>query len=129
MKSLVQPAIDAVESGAVTYHPKRWKKLYMDWMNNIQDWCISRQTWWGHAIPAWYDHRQPGEPIVSVDQPVAKQGETYVRDPDVLDTWFSSALWPFATIGWPNDTKDMTSFSRIISWLPDMTSLRFGCLV
>jgi valyl-tRNA synthetase len=111
---LAEPAIKAVEDGEIKFIPDNWKKTYFDWMNNIQDWCISRQIWWGHRIPAWYD----------------KEGKTYVgysetdvrkkynipatteleQDSDVLDTWFSSALWPFSTLGWPEQTERLKTF-------------------
>ncbi|MCL5740823.1 MAG: valine--tRNA ligase [Betaproteobacteria bacterium] len=102
-KSIAQKAIDAVSSGEVTFVPENWVNTYNQWMNNIQDWCISRQLWWGHQIPAWYD--EDGNVIVARDEAEAQAkapGKTLRRDEDVLDTWYSSALVPFSTMGWPN---------------------------
>lgn len=101
-KSIAQKAIDAVQSGQVTFVPENWVNTYNQWMNNIQDWCISRQLWWGHQIPAWYD--EAGNVIVARNEAEAQakaSGQTLTRDPDVLDTWYSSALVPFSTMGWP----------------------------
>ncbi|RLJ36522.1 valine--tRNA ligase [Acidovorax sp. 106] len=101
-KSIAQKAIDAVASGEVTFVPENWVNTYNQWMNNIQDWCISRQLWWGHQIPAWYD--EEGNVIVARDEAEAQAkapGKTLRRDEDVLDTWYSSALVPFSTMGWP----------------------------
>ena len=101
-KTLAQPAIEAVRVGAIDIVPKTWEKTFFNWMENIQPWCVSRQLWWGHQIPAWFG--PDGTPYVaeteSEAQALAGAGVTLVRDPDVLDTWFSSALWPFATLGW-----------------------------
>ncbi|MBS1239937.1 MAG: valine--tRNA ligase, partial [Proteobacteria bacterium] len=100
--TLAQPAIEAVKSGAIEIVPKTWEKTWFNWMENIQPWCVSRQLWWGHRIPAWYD--DDGEVYVAETQEEAQAiagGEALYRDDDVLDTWFSSALWPFATLGWP----------------------------
>jgi valyl-tRNA synthetase len=101
-KSIAQKAIDAVDSGAVRFVPENWVNTYNQWMHNIQDWCISRQLWWGHQIPAWYD--EDGRVYVARDEAEAQAqapGRTLTRDPDVLDTWYSSALVPFSTMGWP----------------------------
>lgn len=101
-KSIAQKAIDAVASGEVKFVPENWVNTYNQWMNNIQDWCISRQLWWGHQIPAWYD--EDGHVIVARNEAEAQAkapGKTLTRDPDVLDTWYSSALVPFSTMGWP----------------------------
>jgi valyl-tRNA synthetase len=103
-----------VESGQIRFVPDSWSKTYFEWMRNIQDWCISRQLWWGHRIPAWYDHR--GEIYVgrNEDEVRSKHGLAadviLVQDPDVLDTWFSSALWPFSTLGWPEKTSELERF-------------------
>ena len=101
--TLAKPAIEAVKTGAIKIVPKTWEKTWFNWMENIQPWCVSRQLWWGHRIPAWFDDE--GRCYVAEDaasaQALAGTGATLHQDPDVLDTWFSSALWPFATIGWP----------------------------
>lgn len=105
-KTLAQPAIEAVKSGAIRLVPKTWEKTYFNWMENIQPWCVSRQLWWGHQIPAWFDAE--GKAYVAETEAEAQaqagEGVALTRDPDVLDTWFSSALWPFATMGWPENT-------------------------
>ncbi len=104
--TLAKPAIEAVRSGATKIVPKSWEKTYFNWMENIQPWCVSRQLWWGHRIPAWFD--ADGKPYVAETEEEAQaqagEGVALTRDPDVLDTWFSSALWPFATLGWPENT-------------------------
>lgn len=108
-KSIAQKAIDAVASGEVSFVPENWVNTYNQWMNNIQDWCISRQLWWGHQIPAWYD--ESGKVIVARNEAEAQAkapGQTLTRDPDVLDTWYSSALVPFSTMGWPNQKDGAT---------------------
>ncbi|MBU1818220.1 MAG: valine--tRNA ligase, partial [Gammaproteobacteria bacterium] len=112
-KSIAQKAIDAVASGEVTFVPENWVNTYNQWMNNIQDWCISRQLWWGHQIPAWYD--EDGNVIVARTEAEAQAkapGKTLRRDEDVLDTWYSSALVPFSTMGWPEQgTADTDDFN------------------
>ncbi|RZM17518.1 MAG: valine--tRNA ligase, partial [Sphingomonas sp.] len=104
-RTLAQPAIEAVKSGAIRMVPKSWEKTFFNWMDNIQPWCVSRQLWWGHQIPAWFD--ADGKAYVAETeedaQAQAGAGVVLTRDPDVLDTWFSSALWPFATLGWPEN--------------------------
>ena len=112
MESLAKPAIEVVKNNETKFVPERFDKIYFNWMENIQDWCISRQLWWGHRIPVWYcnDCR---EIIVEVDAPEVcpKCGSKHLhQDEDVLDTWFSSALWPFSTLGWPNKTEDLEYF-------------------
>ena len=113
MEPLAKPAIEAVEKGDIQYVPERFTKNYMNWMKNTRDWCISRQLWWGHQIPAWYCD-DCGETVVAKNAPCAcpKCGSTHLtQDPDTLDTWFSSALWPFSTLGWPNeDSEDLNFF-------------------
>ncbi|HEV7753011.1 MAG TPA: valine--tRNA ligase, partial [Baekduia sp.] len=104
MDELAAPAIQVVRDGRVRIHPESQSRRYVDWLENIRPWCISRQLWWGHQIPVWYrgDETYVGE--------IEPEGEGWTRDPDVLDTWFSSALWPFATLGWPEDTPDLRAF-------------------
>tara|TARA_R110000824_G_scaffold163733_8_gene339567 strand:- start:39572 stop:42343 length:2772 start_codon:yes stop_codon:yes gene_type:complete len=108
-ETLAQPAIKAVRDGDIEIVPKTWEKTYFNWMENIQPWCVSRQLWWGHRIPAWFDEN--GKIYVAMDEASAQAQAgadvTLTRDPDVLDTWFSSALWPFGTLGWPEKTKDL----------------------
>ena len=113
MEPLAKPAIEAVRSGETKFVPERFDKIFFHWMENIKDWCISRQLWWGHRIPAWYC-QECGEIIVAKEEPTVcpKCGCTHlVQDEDTLDTWFSSALWPFSTLGWPNeDSEDLKFF-------------------
>ncbi|MDZ7371898.1 MAG: valine--tRNA ligase, partial [candidate division KSB1 bacterium] len=111
MKPLAEPAIEAVRSGRIRFHPKHWEETYFHWMENIRDWCISRQIWWGHRIPAWYC--ESGHVTIARETPSACRecGSTQLRqDDDVLDTWFSSWLWPFSTLGWPEQTEDLQKF-------------------
>jgi valyl-tRNA synthetase len=130
-KSIAQKAIDAVQSGEVKFVPENWVNTYNQWMNNIQDWCISRQLWWGHQIPAWYD--EDGKVYVArneADAQAQAPGKTLKRDPDVLDTWYSSALVPFSTMGWPEKTQDynlylpssvlVTGYDIIFFWVARM---------
>ncbi len=134
--TLSKPAIEAVERGDTVFVPKAWEKTYFDWMRNIQPWCISRQLWWGHQIPAWYG--PDGEVFVAEDEVEAAamarkhygDDRPLERDPDVLDTWFSSALWPFSTLGWPDETPELarhyktdvliTGFDIIFFWVARM---------
>ena len=133
-KSIAQKAIDAVDSGAVKFVPEQWVNTYDQWMKNIQDWCISRQLWWGHQIPAWYD--EDGKVYVArneTDAQTQAPGKTLKRDDDVLDTWYSSALVPFSTMGWPEQTEDMdlylpssvlvTGYDIIFFWVARMIML------
>ncbi|MCG2592041.1 valine--tRNA ligase [Ramlibacter sp. XY19] len=130
-KSIAQKAIDAVQSGDVRFVPENWVNTYNQWMNNIQDWCISRQLWWGHQIPAWYDEQ--GNVYVAeseADAQAQAPGKKLTRDPDVLDTWYSSALVPFSTLGWPQKTQDydlylpstvlVTGYDIIFFWVARM---------
>jgi len=135
-KTLAKPAIEAVETGKTMFVPKQWEKTYFQWMHNIEPWCISRQLWWGHRVPAWYG--PDGETFVemSEEDAVAAAEKHYgkavelIRDEDVLDTWFSSALWPFSTLGWPEQTPELekyyptdvlvTGFDIIFFWVARM---------
>ncbi len=114
IQPLAEPAIKAVENGDIQFVPENWSKTYFEWMRNIQDWCISRQLWWGHRIPAWYDSE--GSIYVAEDEAAVREkyhldeNIELQQDEDVLDTWFSSALWPFSTLGWPQDTNELKTF-------------------
>jgi valyl-tRNA synthetase len=111
MKDLAAPAVRAVRDGRVRFHPERWTKFFLDWMEQIRDWNIGRQLWWGHQVPVW--HCACGEMIASIERPTTCPkcgGEALTQDPDILDTWFSSALWPMATLGWPEETADLKYF-------------------
>ena len=112
IKPLAEPAINAVKNGDIRFIPENWEKTYFNWMENIEDWCISRQIWWGHRIPAWYDKN--GKIYVAKSlgeaQKQAGKGVELTQDEDVLDTWFSSALWPFSTLGWPEKTSELSRF-------------------
>jgi valyl-tRNA synthetase len=114
IQPLAEPAIKAVEDGHIRFVPDNWSKTYFEWMRNIEDWCISRQLWWGHRIPAWYDEEGnvyvgPNEQAVRKRHKLDEQ-ISLTQDPDVLDTWFSSALWPFSTLGWPEQTRELQTF-------------------
>lgn len=131
-KTMAQPAVEAVHSGKTEFVPKNWENTYFSWMDNIQPWCISRQLWWGHQIPAWYDDQ--GNVFVAESEEEAQEqagaGVNLTRDNDVLDTWFSSALWPFSTLGWPEQTPELdkyypgdvliTGFDIIFFWVARM---------
>ncbi|MFA6989026.1 MAG: valine--tRNA ligase [Candidatus Gastranaerophilaceae bacterium] len=132
MKPLAEKAIHAIHNGELKFIPERWTKIYLDWMENIRDWCISRQLWWGHQIPAYY-HKMTGAMVVAKENP---DPENYVQDNDVLDTWFSSGLWPFSTMGWPNtDSADfkkfyptsvlVTGFDIIFFWVARMVTMGY----
>ncbi|MHC4134672.1 MAG: valine--tRNA ligase [Planctomycetota bacterium] len=114
MQDLARPAIDALSGGELRIVPERWTKVYLEWLRNVRDWCISRQLWWGHQIPVWYD--EDDVPVAAVEDleigsPHPQTGKPIVRrDPDVLDTWASSWLWPFSTLGWPNETDDLKRY-------------------
>ncbi len=114
MDELKQPATEAVRDGRVRFVPDRWGRVYIDWMDKLRPWCISRQLWWGHQLPVWYcDNDGCGETIVAEEEPAMCPhcgGSALRRETDVLDTWFSSALWPFATWGWPSATPDLEYF-------------------
>ena len=141
VKPLAEPAIEAVKNGTIKFVPKNWERTYFDWMENIEDWCISRQIWWGHRVPAWYDEH--GNVFVArskdaaIQQAKAVHGDIDIslyQDEDVLDTWFSSALWPFSTLGWPKKTEELeffyptnvlvTGFDIIFFWVARM--IMFG---
>lgn len=114
IEPLAKPAIEAVQTGKITFTPKSWEKTYFEWMFNIRDWCISRQLWWGHQIPAWYCSVCQGVTVEKATPAHCSQcqapAEKLTQDEDVLDTWFSSALWPFSTLGWPEQTKALKTF-------------------
>jgi valyl-tRNA synthetase len=112
MKPLAEPAIQAVEDGRITFVPANWAKTYFEWMYNIRDWCISRQLWWGHRIPAWHCAKCAKVTVAREDPAACGHcgSAEIAQDPDVLDTWFSSGLWPFSTLGWPDDTEDLRAF-------------------
>ena len=131
--TLAKPAIEAVKRGRTNFVPKNWETTYFHWMENIQPWCISRQLWWGHQIPAWYG--PDGKIFVAEDEAgalaLAKEhygkAVTLRRDEDVLDTWFSSALWPFSTLGWPDHTPGACrATTRPTCWSPASTSSSSG---
>ncbi|WP_138158795.1 valine--tRNA ligase [Peptoniphilus catoniae] len=112
MKPLVEPAIEAFKKGEPEFIPDRFGKVYLNWLENIKDWCISRQLWWGHRLPVYYCN-ETGEVVVSKTDPTGTkgyEGKTFKQDEDTLDTWFSSALWPFSTLGWPEETEDFKYF-------------------
>ena len=137
MDTLVKPAINAVKESNIKFIPKNWEKIYFNWLNDIEDWCISRQIWWGHRIPAWYDDE--GNIFVGNDEKEVRQKNKISndvklqQDNDVLDTWFSSALWPFTTLGWPEKTKELelyyptsvlvTGFDIIFFWVARMVMM------
>lgn len=106
MDKLAKLALDAYKKEEIRFIPKRFEKVYVNWLENIRDWCISRQLWWGHRLPVYY-HNETGEVVVARENP---DPQKYTQDPDTLDTWFSSALWPFSTLGWPNETEDLKYF-------------------
>ena len=142
MAKLTQPALDAVRDGRIKFVPDNWKNTYYNWMENLQDWCISRQLWWGHRIPAWYD--ADGNVYVAENEAAVREKyrlaaeHPLTQDEDVLDTWFSSALWPFATQGWPDDTADLrafypgnvlvTGFDIIFFWVARMVLMGMYCM-
>ncbi len=132
-KAITEPALDAVRSGEVKFVPENWSTTYTQWLDNIQDWCVSRQLWWGHRIPAWYD--EAGNIFVGEDEPdaVAHAGSKPVgalrRDEDVLDTWFSSALWPFSTLGWPANGPVREDGKVVANWPDDQRYLPSAVLV
>lgn len=130
MEPLARAAIEKVKDSSIKFVPSRWEKNYLMWMENIRDWCISRQLWWGHQIPAYY-HKKTGEMIVALENP---DPENYTQDTDVLDTWFSSGLWPFETMGWPDTDSDdykkfyptstlVTGFDIIFFWVARMITM------
>lgn len=145
MDTLARPALDAVREGKIRILPERFEKVFYNWLENIRDWCISRQLWWGHQIPVWNVEEHPGEFIVARDDEDARkqaakkygQSVTLIRDQDVLDTWFSSGLWPFAAMGWPdNDAQDLqkyfpgtvmeTGYDILFFWVARMIMMSLG---
>jgi valyl-tRNA synthetase len=140
MRHLADRAIDAVDEGRTTFVPENWTKIYYDWMKNIRDWCISRQLWWGHRIPAWHCSDCNGI-TVAIDDPTVCEhcgSKNLEQDADVLDTWFSSGLWPFSTMGWPDKTADLekfypttllnTGFDILFFWVARMMVLGLECM-
>ena len=150
-KTLAGPAIAAVRAGETSFVPKNWEKTYFDWLENIQPWCISRQLWWGHQIPAWYSPwgevyvAETEEEALADAWPMRSEREIYTdaeaeaiaddpekaadlltRDEDVLDTWFSSGLWPLSTLGWPDETTISRATIRPTCWSPASTSSSSG---
>jgi valyl-tRNA synthetase len=135
MKPLAEPAIRAVEDGRIRFVPEHWSKTYFEWMNNIRDWCISRQLWWGHRIPAWHcaDCAHITVSRTDPEECAHCHSKSIAQDPDVLDTWFSSGLWPFSTLGWPEQTEDLktyypntlliTGFDILFFWVARMIML------
>ncbi|MGS1126647.1 valine--tRNA ligase [Rhodanobacter sp. UC4437_H4] len=133
-KAITEPALDAVRSGQIRFVPENWANTYTQWLDNIQDWCISRQLWWGHRIPAWYD--EAGNIFVGEDEADARASATTApvgalrQDDDVLDTWFSSALWPFSTLGWPADGPVKNERGEVVAnWAQDKVFLPSAVLV
>jgi len=133
-QAITQPALDAVRSGEITFVPENWATTYTQWLDNIQDWCISRQLWWGHRIPAWYD--EAGNIFVGEDEADARKSATTApvgalrQDDDVLDTWFSSALWPFSTLGWPSNGPVKNERGEVVAnWEEDKIFLPSAVLV
>jgi valyl-tRNA synthetase len=131
--AITEPALEAVRSGAIRFVPDNWSSTYNQWLENIQDWCVSRQLWWGHQIPAWYD--EAGNVFVGEDEADAVAHGTVTpvgtlqQDQDVLDTWFSSALWPFSTMGWPSETPIMENGRVVADWSRDRAFLPSAVLV
>lgn len=136
---LAKPALEAVETGKTKFVPKNWENTYFEWLRNIQPWCISRQLWWGHQIPAWYDEDDKIYVAETEEEAIAQAGgKNLRRDEDVLDTWFSSALWPFSTLGWPDKTPDLktfypgavlvTGFDIIFFWVARMMMMGIYCM-
>src|SRR6185437_4455392 len=133
-QAITQPALDAVRSGEIKFVPENWATTYTQWLDNIQDWCISRQLWWGHRIPAWYD--EAGNIFVGEDEADARKSATTApvgalrQDDDVLDTWFSSALWPFSTLGWPSNGPVKNERGEVVAnWEEDKIFLPSAVLV
>jgi len=140
IKPLAEQALDVVRKGRIEIVPERFTKVYYNWLENIRDWCISRQLWWGHRIPVWYCN-DCQEVIVSIDEPrecTSCKGTNLHQDPDILDTWFSSALWPFSTLGWPDDTEDLryfypttvmeTAYDILFFWVARMIMMGLECV-
>ncbi len=140
MKPLAEPAIAAVADGRIRFVPENWTKTYNEWMYNIRDWCVSRQLWWGHRIPAWHCKDCGGVTVAREDPPACQQcgSASIAQDTDVLDTWFSSGLWPFSTLGWPDQTPDLarfyptslliTGFDILFFWVARMVMLGIECM-
>jgi valyl-tRNA synthetase len=133
-KTLAKPAIASVREGRTQFVPKNWENTYFNWMENIEPWCVSRQLWWGHQIPAWYGPDGEGFVEKSHEEEAARRRRRHItartstdRDEDVLDTWFSSALWPFSTLGWPEQDRGAGRPGiRPVCWSPVSTSSSSG---
>src|SRR5262249_19493564 len=132
-KAITEPALNAVRSGEIKFVPENWSTTYTQWLDNIQDWCVSRQLWWGHRIPAWYD--EAGNIFVGEDEADARAHASVApvgalrQDEDVLDTWFSSALWPFSTLGWPASGPVSENGKVVADWAADQQFLPSAVLV
>jgi valyl-tRNA synthetase len=128
MEELAKMAMKPVEKGKIKFYPERWAKVYLDWLANARDWCISRQIWWGHRLPVWFCQNDPEKFTVSIEKPakcsVCGNCET-TQSEDVFDTWFSSALWPLAVLGWPKKSKDLETFypTNVLSTARDIINL------
>ena len=129
-KEIAEKAMEAVKESEIKFVPKNWEKTYFEWMNNIEDWCISRQLWWGHRIPAWYDAENNiyvGNSEEEIRDKFQIRDEVQLtQDEDVLDTWFSSSLWPFSTLGWPDENDRVKTFYPTSVLITGFDIISFG---